>query len=161
MSDPKQFLRLFRYDRWSNGKILDRLQRHTDFDERADAVQMFYHILSVSRTWYRRVSKSGSTDIPLWPDRTVIGDAEQQLDELIKNWLSLIRESPEELERTISYENSSGESFEQRISDLLHHVIIHGQHHRAQIAKMLRRGGIPPPQTDFLFYLRDETDSSL
>jgi uncharacterized damage-inducible protein DinB len=61
----------------------------------------------------------------------------------------------ESLERNVLYSNSKGEEFSTELEHLLFHVIIHGQHHRAQISKIIRdSGGIPLP-TDYIFYIRE------
>lgn len=88
-------------------------------------------------------------NIILWPERTDLVDAETKLEKHTGDGLELIRKHEGDLDQSIRYTNSSGTSFENRLSDLLHHVIIHGQHHRAQIAKILRRVEITPPKTDF------------
>ena len=61
----------------------------------------------------------------------------------------------ESLERNVLYSNSKGEEFSTELEHLLFHVIFHGQHHRAQISKIIRdSGGIPLP-TDYIFYIRE------
>ncbi|MEX0845990.1 MAG: DinB family protein, partial [Balneolaceae bacterium] len=54
----------------------------------------------------------------------------------------------------IEYSNSKGVTFRNSVEEILMHIVIHGQHHRAQIAKLLRKTGITPPVTDFIFFLR-------
>ncbi|MFB3133724.1 MAG: DinB family protein [Rhodothermales bacterium] len=41
------------------------------------------------------------------------------------------------------------------LHEILLHVIIHGQHHRAQIATCLRQHGHTPPPTDCIIFTRD------
>jgi uncharacterized damage-inducible protein DinB len=64
---------------------------------------------------------------------------------------------PDDFEKIISYKNSRGDAFENRLSDILAHVINHGTHHRAQIGQQLKSGGLENlPITDYIFYIREQ-----
>ena len=63
------------------------------------------------------------------------------------------------LNEKVDYSNSKGVVFSNDVVDILQHLIIHGQHHRAQIALLLRQNGIEPPTTDYIFYIRLSTDT--
>ena len=58
----------------------------------------------------------------------------------------------EEYSRPIT--NSKGETFSNKIKDILFHIINHSTYHRAQIATDLKQNGIEPINTDYIFYKR-------
>ncbi len=159
MSRHEQLGRLFDYDLWGCRAVLEVLEEHPSFPERPEAVGMFWHILNTRRFWYQRITSDGPDGVELWPDRAALEGAEEGLEEVHRTWVKLL-EREANLDRPVSYETTDGRACEDRLGDLMHHLIIHGQHHRAQIAKMVRRGGIDPPETDFIFYLREQVGRS-
>ena len=58
-----------------------------------------------------------------------------------------------DLGRRISYINDAGERWTYTLADMLRHVVNHGTYHRGQVATMLRRLGVAPPNTDYLTYV--------
>lgn len=153
MNPADQLLRLFEYDNWANEQILLSLQDNLNFEESDKAVTYFAHIAGAQDLWYRRVEGQPLEDLKVWPDYD-LPIALQKLKALSEQWQQLIQGNKGDLDRIISYKNSSGTPYETMLSDILHHVIIHGQHHRAQIAKLLRNAKIDPPGTDFIFFSR-------
>lgn len=59
----------------------------------------------------------------------------------------------EKSDKTITHQNSKGEEFKNIAGDILTHLVIHGQHQRAQIARVFRQAGKNPPGTDYIFFL--------
>lgn len=153
MSPADQLAKLFRYDSGANRKIYASLSGHSGSHELSEEAKLFAHLASAQKTWYGRI-KGENNNLDLWPQLEP-AEARDLLDRLEGKWRSLIREQRGELDRVVSYRNSKGEPFETPLSDILHHLIIHGQHHRAQIAMKLREKQIEPPVTDFIFYVRE------
>ncbi|MGM0547309.1 MAG: DinB family protein [Bacteroidota bacterium] len=153
MDTADHLLRLFRYDNWANEQILLSLQDHHSFNGSDEAVQYFAHIAGSQQMWYNRIEGKPLDDIKIWPDYD-LAKALQNLNTLNQQWKQLIGSKKDNLGRIISYTNSKDTSYETALSDILFHVIIHGQHHRAQIAKLLRNAKIDPPATDFIFFSR-------
>lgn len=153
MNTADHLLRLFRYDNWANEQILLSLQDHLGFDGSDNAVQYFTHIAGSQQMWYNRITGDPIDDLQIWPDYD-LPEALQNINTLNQQWKQLIGGSKGNLNRIISYQNSKGISYDTSLSDILFHVIIHGQHHRAQIAKLLRNAKIDPPATDFIFFSR-------
>lgn len=147
-------LRLFAYDNWANEQVLLSLQDNLDqIDEAGKAVKYFAHIAGAQELWYRRIEDKSQDDMEIWPDYDLPVTL-QKITTLYERWQQLIKNNRSELDRIISYQNSKGTSYDTPLSDILHHVIIHGQHHRAQIAKLLRNAKIDPPATDFIYFSR-------
>jgi uncharacterized damage-inducible protein DinB len=59
-----------------------------------------------------------------------------------------------DLNEIISYSNSKGQAFRDRIQDLLFHVINHSTYHRGQIATEFRQHGLEPLATDYILFKR-------
>jgi uncharacterized damage-inducible protein DinB len=154
MDSANHLLRLFAYDNWANEQVLLSLQDNLDaIDEANQAVTYFSHIAGTQELWYRRARGKSQEGLALWPDYD-LAIALQKITTLHEKWQQLIKNNRSKLGRAISYTNSSGTDFDTPLSDILHHVVIHGQHHRAQIAKLLRNAKIDPPATDFIYFSR-------
>lgn len=148
MNSSERLLRLFDFDHWANKKVLDALP-----DDQDEPLELMSHILAAQELWYNRIIGADLSGLEVWPMYSL-----NQCKDLSANqaeqWRTLIEDNSKDLERLISYKNTSGNAYDTGLSDILHHVIIHGQHHRAQIATLLRQSGIKPPATDFIFYTR-------
>lgn len=153
MNRADQLFRLFSYDNWANEQILLSLQDNFGFDGSEKAAEYYAHIAGAQELWYRRIEGKPLDDLEVWPDYN-LSVALQKITTLNERWQQLIDANRSNLDRIISYKNSKGTAYETMLSDILHHVIIHGQHHRAQIAKLLRNAKITPPATDFIFFSR-------
>ena len=76
-------------------------------------------------------------------------------DEMGIAWRDFLTKlGPGELDRTIEYRNTKGESWSNRIEDVLMHVIMHSAYHRGQIAMEMRGAGAVPAYTDFIHAVR-------
>lgn len=140
---------LIKYDEWANRRIFLQLVEMPEGDNRSEAQNLFSHLLAAQIIWSDRIrGKKPSTDIrPIW----TFNEAKTHLDEssrLLKMLLDFKGE-------VITYQNSGGKTFTNTVEEILHHLIIHGQHHRAQIAMLLRKAGMKPTSTDFIFFLRE------
>jgi uncharacterized damage-inducible protein DinB len=153
MDSADRLLRLFSYDNWANEQVLLSLQDNMNFEESAKAVEYYSHIAGAQELWYRRIEGQSLDDLEVWPDYD-LAVALQKITTMHEKWKQLVDLNRSDPDRVISYKNSKGISYETKLSDILHHVIIHGQHHRAQIAKLLRKADIDPPATDFIYYTR-------
>lgn len=155
MKDADRLRRLFNYDDWSNRQILSCLDEiQTDeFNYTAKTKSLMSHLLAAQELWHRRIMGLEVQGFEIWPDFNR-EEMWEKSSTLYQFWQKLVDENKDKLDRMISYTNSSGTAYETGLSDILHHLIIHGQHHRAQIAVWLREGNIQPPPTDFIFYTR-------
>lgn len=153
MNRKNQLLRLFTYDMWANEQILLTLQENLSFEGSEKCISYFAHIAGAQELWYRRIKGASLNDLKIWPNYE-LPVAQQKLKTLSGNWKRLLDSNSSKLDKIISYKNSQGTSYDTMLSDILHHVIIHGQHHRAQIAQLLRQTSIDPPATDFIYFSR-------
>ena len=153
MNDVDRLNRLFNYDEWANLQILNKLEEHPEFDTREEVLRKLGHVLSAQQIWHRRISGKAHDDLDGWPKLST-EDCRSLLSNMSKKWDALLEVHGQKLDETVEYRNTKGEEYESRISDILHHLVIHGQHHRAQIATLLRQSDIQPPPTDFIYYTR-------
>lgn len=154
MNSADRLRRLFDFDAWSNREILVVFKDYKSFEHQEKAMSLFSHIIAVQDLWYRRITGADLAGLEVWPGYP-LSECQDKIKRFSSHWKRIIDENEEDLDRIISYKNTSGVAYETMLSDILHHVVIHGQHHRAQIASVLRESGIKPPPTDFIFYTRE------
>jgi len=139
-----------KYTLWAHARLLEAL-RDAEPPPR-EAVRLFGHILRAQDHWWSRVQ--GTEEAPdLWGDDTLALCIER-LRPSTTRWHALVQDG--DLGRTISYVNSSGDQYTNSLRDVVLHVVNHGTHHRAQIARELRAAGMAAPPTGYIYYLRDQ-----
>ncbi len=146
-------LNLFKYDFWANSKIINTLSEHEVSDEKI--LHWMNHLVNTEQIWWDRSQNRIPRVTP--HDLHELEVAERMLVQVnrdIITWLEYARE--EVFDELISYRNTKGSSFENTLLDIFTHIVNHSTHHRAQIAARLRELGIAPPQTDYIFYRREE-----
>ena len=143
-----EFKDLFEYSHQVNQKLMALLtENRSGLSERT--VQLINHLLNAHQIWNARIAQEtafGVWQINSWDDLNVI-----DRHNYIKS-LQIVEEL--DMEALVTYKNSSGAKFSDRIKDILFHIINHSTYHRAQIAMLLREGGIEPMNTDYIFYKR-------
>lgn len=155
MNAAERLQRLYDYDRWANRQVLKVLKTNNPFEFSNKTSSLMSHIMAAEELWYRRIEGLDLSGFVVWPEYK-LEEITSMIKEFGNRWQSLIGEYSADLDRIISYHNTSGTAYDTKLSDILHHLIIHGQHHRAQIAVWLRKGDIAPPATDFIFYTRKQ-----
>ncbi len=147
----QHFLKLYGYDYYANKLILKAILEAGSPDR---AVKLMAHVLAAQQIWLARCRQDADAQLPaLWPD--------WQADELLiinhqnnKNWLQFLES--ENLDKVITYKNSTGVAFTNSITDILTHLINHGTHHRAQAGQVVKNTGFKLPNTDYITYLRNK-----
>ena len=141
---------LIDYDAWANETILHVLSRNDlNYDEYVKSCfSLFHHILAAQVVWYDRVM-GFENKLGVWPKLK-----SEEVEEMMQDNPVKLRELIPLKEKVITYSNSKGDAFKNSVEEVLTHIIIHGQHHRAQIALVLRQNDIAPPATDLIIYLR-------
>ena len=136
------------YDLWANQQVCRHLKLIDDQKLLQETTRLLNHLLKAQVVWYNRV-KGIDENIDIWGDFTL-----EECKSLLNDSSTMLEGIAAEIGGSITYKNSKGESFTDSIADIFEHVIIHGQHHRAQIFMLLSKAGIKPPSTDYIFYLR-------
>ena len=117
------------------------------------AARLFSHLVATLETWHARVTAPATAGRDFWP---VLSPStwEERLDVAHARWRRLVQDPTNALDQRHAYTNSKGEAFETALEDIIMHLIIHGQHHRAQISVHLRAAGVAPPATDYIYFTR-------
>jgi uncharacterized damage-inducible protein DinB len=145
------FTRLFNYDRCVNEIILKTI---IAANEPEKPVQLMAHLLAAQQVWYNRCNDLPAFGGALWPDWKA-GSFEQLITDNHGRWISFLNKIDDaDFEKSIEYQNSKGDTFSNKLADILAHVINHGTHHRAQAGQHLKFVGTSIPMTDYILYLR-------
>lgn len=143
--------RLIDHMRWADRLVADALQQDATPDP--EAVRLFAHIASVEHLWYSRIF-AREPNHAVWPSLSPT-ESRALADEHANLFAALVKDvNSGSLERIVAYRNSAGHSYESSVSDIVIHTAIHGEHHRGQIARLLRAAGREPPYTDYIQYAR-------
>ena len=145
---------MFNYDRYANLLITETIIKANNTGK---AVQLVAHLLSAQQVWLNRCKGKGNpVGVVLWPDWKA-DTFEGVIESNHREWINFLEYlSPDDFGRIISYQNLRGDSFEDKLSDILAHVINHGTHHRAQAGQHLKLAGVESlPMMDYIFYIRE------
>jgi uncharacterized damage-inducible protein DinB len=141
--------RLFAFDDWANREVLRALLSETT--PPAAARRLFAHIVATEWLWLQRFRSEPSSEV--WPS-TPLEAIGAELDRLQSTWQEVLAGEAATLQRNVAYVNSKGERWVSTASEILQHLILHGVHHRAQIATEFRHAGLEPPYVDFIHAAR-------
>ena len=145
----EHFRRLFAYDAWANREVLAGFRAVGPVPERP--LELMAHILSAQRLWLERLRQQPQT-FPVWP-RFTLEECEKQAAEMPGLWKQYLN-SLADAGALVTYKNTLGEEWTNRIEDILMHVVMHSAYHRGQIASSLRAAGLAPAYTDFIHGIR-------
>jgi uncharacterized damage-inducible protein DinB len=148
--------RLFAWDAWANRETLAALRAAGAPPD--ETVRLLAHVAGTGWLWWARLRHEPSP-LAVWPELG-LAEIDRQIDRLEAAWNATLDEYAGQadpagrLAEPISYVNSQGEAWSNRAADVLEHAVLHGAHHRGQIAAALRRAGAEPPYTDFIHAVR-------
>lgn len=150
--DGSYFDTLFDYDSTANGRILDALRNAPSVG--ADVRELLAHILAAKQVWITRLRGEASSDLPIWPAWSVAACADV-IEENRADYGAFLADITEtDLTTPVAYPNSRGTTFRTPVRDVLMHVLVHGGHHRGQIARAMREAGAEPINTDYITHVR-------
>lgn len=145
---PEMLLRFVEFDNWANEQTLRSLETVTNPPVRA--VALIAHIVATQRVWLDR-ARSVPHSVAVWPQWT-IDESARELPVVRGEWIRLI--TTNDLAREITYTNTKGQQFRNKLSDVALHVAFHGVYHRGQVAALVRQHGGQPAYTDFIQAVR-------
>lgn len=143
------FNEYFEYNRYFNTKLATVFEENSGLTE-GKSHRLFSHMLGAHHIWNHRIL-ARQNDYGVWE---LLPSA--KLNEInLKNFddSTHILENLD-LNNTISYRNSKGQAFRNKVSDILFHIINHSTYHRGQIAADFREIGLEPLVTDYIFWKR-------
>lgn len=147
---PVPLGRLIDHLEWANRRSLEAVRRSGS----PEARRLLAHVLGAERVWLRRIERGDSSGLEIWPE---LSPAECR--GLLSGNLAALRRllrglAPDDLGREVAYRNSRGTGFRTPVGEILLHVLLHGAHHRGQIARCLREEGEVPVNIDLITFVR-------
>ena len=161
----KDYFRDFaHYNHWANSRLY-AAAFELDEEQRRRPLGLFFgslhgtlnHLLVADRMWLFRLT---GRDPELGPLNKILYDSGADLlrARIIEDarLVALIEDYPEDaFSKTITYQNTSGKSFEQSLTAVLAHVFNHQTHHRGQAHTALSQlTGREPPTFDLVAFQR-------
>ncbi|MFI5209072.1 MAG: DinB family protein [Gemmatimonadales bacterium] len=143
--------RLFAHAAWANRVTLESVAELAVPPARA--LRWLGHLAGTESLWQGRLDGLASP-IAVWPALS-LDECRTELARVAEGWrLYLGALTEADLARRIDYTNSRGERWSNAVDDILTHVVMHGTHHRGQIASEVRAAGGTPATTDFIHAVR-------
>jgi len=144
------FLKLYRYNAWSNDRVLGCLMQQTITDEKT--LTLMSHLVVAQFLWLNRIEGLPKPPYALW-QQYPLSQLQTMSAEIGSRWLAFI-EANDTFDRLLKYHNYTGDYFENQVDNIMIHLVNHCSYHRGQIALRLRELGFEPVNTDFITYDR-------
>ena len=155
---------LFAYDRWANRKVLDACRKLTAEQYVAEPVpgwssvrSTIYHIALATEFNLRTLTDAPDDRIPTEAELATVDDAAQLLERAYRRFEELRPTLTPERLNTVLTLRAIGRTFTLPRWAMLRHIVNHSTYHRGQVASKLKRFGIEPPNTDFFFWMIEQT----
>ncbi len=157
---------LYDYNYWANQRILQsvaavnpaQFTMPTPAFAQASLRTILVHIVTGEWVWRSRcqeqVSPTTMLDEADFPDLASLVERYQIEEQKMRGYLASLTDN--DLGQTIHYQTISGKSMAHKLAYLLHHVVLHGMQHRAEVATILTDLGHSPGDIDFIMYLRQQ-----
>ncbi len=159
---------LFDYHRWADGLVIASCrslapglyEESEPFEVGWPSIRsVVVHLAWANEIWIRRFLREPL--IAMWKetDLPTLDAAETSLmsnhDRLVSEVLPAF--TPDDLAAPFTYRNFQGRLCTAPLWALLQHVVNHGTYHRGQVASKLKRRGVDPPTTDFVYWAISNT----
>ncbi|WP_069131886.1 DinB family protein [Rhodohalobacter halophilus] len=151
MNQRQKLQWLFTYDLWCARKLLDHFTAHSPFRDEVACRAFLAHIVNIQEVWYNRVVETSVSEIEKW-DEYNPKDLRRKARKLNRKWLDLIGDHEVDLSSEIHYYTEKMVKRSSVLEHICHHLIVHGEFHRAQISLFLRNCDIKPPKIDYTQY---------
>ena len=138
---------LFSYNNHYNNKIIAVLNENPKIVS-DKCMKLLSHVLNAHRIWNYRI-QPGENPFERWETHLIHECHEINKKNHEDSFLILDRF---DLNQTIQYSLSTGQSFNNSIREILFHAINHSTYHRGQIATEFRQMGLEPLLTDYIAY---------
>lgn len=139
---------LFTYTYHFNKEMIRIMAEHRE-KMGGDIIGLINHTLNAQQIWNSRIL--GGISFEVWQINPFenLNDINQQnftrSIEIIEKY---------DIDQRIQYRNSKGTKFDNTVFEMLFQAINHSTYHRGQINSLLKRNGIEPVLTDYIFYKR-------
>jgi uncharacterized damage-inducible protein DinB len=157
---------LARYNVWANEKLWEKLAAVPEAAFAEDRKAFFgslmgtlNHILVGTRTWLDRCEGTDGSwfkalNQVLEPEPGALRQAMAAEDRRLVAFVE--SRTPDELAGNVEYRNTRGDPFSSPLHWILTHVVNHATHHRGQASDIVSGMGLPTPEMDLIYYLRQQ-----
>jgi uncharacterized damage-inducible protein DinB len=138
----------------ANAALLGAVQGSASAAADVELLELLHHVLIANRFWIcavRRVPFIAAREASTPRAIASLLDAFRATQDEERTWISAATE--EDCAATLTDPLIPGG--ECHVGEALVQVCMHSHAHRAQVAKILRRHGVVPPQTDFILWLTE------
>ncbi|WP_432410775.1 DinB family protein [Rasiella sp. SM2506] len=143
------FKNLFEYNHHSNAEVIKRIvSNEALYSEKAQI--LVSHTLNAHHIWNARIEEV-ETKFSVWQLHSL---KEALAIDLYNFKTANVILEVKNLQKVIDYTNSKGIHFQNKIQDILFHIINHSTYHRGQLMSELKLQGFTPITTDYIFYKR-------
>jgi uncharacterized damage-inducible protein DinB len=119
----------------------------------AECVRLYAHMAAAQHVWLARVL--GATPRhAVWPALS-LAEAAELSRESLAGWREVAAQGNEILASTVEYLTGTGARYHNTVDEIVTQVLLHGSHHRGQVAHIVRRAGGQPAATDWIFHRRE------
>ena len=159
----KKYRRWFEYEKDSHAKVLEALESAGASVRRTEpfqkAVTLAAHIVAARRIWLFRLGAAKEAPSEFFPRGMTLSRLARRFGEMHAAWSDyLARIGEKKIASSFEYRSTEGVRYRDTVEDILTQLHGHSLYHRGQIAMLLRSAGIEPPQTDFVFWAREEVE---
>ncbi len=157
----QNYQRLFQFDLWSIRSLVLLMERKERFSDRIACLAFLSHIVTIQETWFNRI-----LTIPVleendpWVEYTP-EELRKRAKAINQKWVDLIGDEEINLNTILTIPREDGSKSQKMIREVLDHLLVHGQYHRAQIALFLKKSGIDSPGFDYISYTRSFPDAGM
>jgi uncharacterized damage-inducible protein DinB len=157
------FVALFAFNRWADRRVLEACRKLNAEQYAAEPApgwssvrSSIVHIAVVTEGWIRGVAGETVESVPTEAELPTVDDAERLLDRAHRIFDDLLPGlTPERLATPLTL-RSRGRTAILPPWAVLRHVVNHSTYHRGQVASKLRRLGVEPAATDFIFWMFEQ-----
>ena len=155
---------LYDYGYWANRKLFDVMARlaSEQFTQPvagsyASIRNTMVHVLSAEAGWLDRCGgpkRGPRLNAADFPTVETLIEAWNKVEENLREFLGTLTD--EDLARNAEYSTDRTEKISMPVGELMQHAANHGNHHRGQVALLLRLLGQEPGYFDMLMYYADK-----
>jgi uncharacterized damage-inducible protein DinB len=148
MKDFFKDIFLFHYK--TNQQLLEAME-HSVAEKTEEMLDIFSHSINAHQIWNARILERKGLGVF---QRHEIHHCQAWNKQNYFDSVDIIESR--DLDETIFYENSRADSYSNTIGEILFHISNHFSHHRGQLAQIMRKAGMAPPITDYIYYKRGQ-----
>ena len=155
---------LYDYSYWANTRLFDVVSRltHEEFTRPvagsyASIRNTLVHIMSAEWGWLDRCGgpeRGPRLDPDEYPTLQSVMETWGKVEGHVREFLYTLKD--DDLARRIEFTLFGPEKRSMLLGQMLQHAAVHGVHHRAQVAMLLRMLGYTPGNFDMVFYFEEQ-----